>query len=41
VPVEGDMEEAAAAEAARLETEFDKERIKALIANSGWAVAQA
>jgi hypothetical protein len=41
VPVEGDMEEAASAEAARLETEFDKERIKALIANSGWAVAQA
>ena len=41
VQVEGDMEQAAAAEAARLETEFDVERIKALIANGGWAVAQA
>lgn len=41
VPVEGDLEEVAAAEAARLETEFDNERIKTLIANSGWAVAQA
>jgi hypothetical protein len=41
VEVEGDMEEAAAAEAARLEAEFDQARIKALIANSGWAAAQA
>jgi hypothetical protein len=41
VPVEGDMEEAVAAEATRLETEFDADRIKALIANGGWAVAQA
>ena len=41
VPVAGDMEEAAAAEATRLETEFDNGRIKALIANGGWAVAQA
>ncbi len=41
VQVEGDLEEVVAAEAARLETEFDVERIKALIANSGWAVAQA
>jgi hypothetical protein len=38
-PVEGDMEEAVVAEAARLETEFDSERIKVLIANNGWAVA--
>ncbi len=41
VQVEGDMEEAVAAEATRLETEFDNERIKALIANDGWTVAQA
>ena len=41
IAVEGDMEEAAAAEATRLDAEFDKERIKALIANSGWATAQA
>ncbi len=40
VQVEGDMEQAVAAEATRLETEFDVERIKALIANDGWAVAQ-
>jgi len=37
VPVEGDIEELATAEAARLEAEFDPERIKALIANGGWA----
>ena len=41
VQVEGDMEQAAAAEATRLEAEFDVERIKALIANGGWAAAQA
>ncbi len=41
VKVEGDMEEAVAAEASRLENEFDNERIKALIANDGWAAAQA
>jgi len=41
VQVEGDMEEAVAAEATRLDSEFDVERIKALIANGGWAVAQA
>lgn len=41
VPVDGDLEELATAEATRLETEFDNVRIKALIANSGWAVAQA
>lgn len=37
VPVEGEIEEAAAREAARLEAEFDAERIKAIIANGGWA----
>ncbi len=41
VQVEGDLEDMAGAEAARLETEFDNERIKALIANGGWAAAQA
>ncbi len=41
VQVAGDLEERAEAEAIRLETEFDNERIKALIANGGWAVAQA
>ncbi len=41
VQIEGDMEEAVAAEANRLETEFDVERIKALIANDGWAEAPA
>ena len=40
VEVEGDLEQAAEAEASRLEAEFDNERIKALIANGGWAVAQ-
>ena len=40
VEVEGDLEQAAEAEATRLEAEFDNERIKALIANGGWAVAQ-
>lgn len=35
--VEGDPQEAANAAAARLETEYDAERIKALIANDGWA----
>jgi len=37
-PVEGDMEEAVEAEAVRLDTKFDNERIKVLIANNGWAV---
>ncbi len=41
VPVEGDMEAVAEAEATRLDTEFDVERIKALIANDGWAAARA
>ncbi|WP_170463596.1 MULTISPECIES: virulence factor [Ruegeria] len=35
--VEGDPSEIAEAEAARLETEYDQDRIKALIANDGWA----
>lgn len=41
VPAEGDLEEVAAAEAARLEAVFDNDRIKAMIANGGWALAQA
>jgi hypothetical protein len=35
--VEGDQGDIAAAEAARLEAEFDKDRIKQLIENDGWA----
>ncbi|SDW39295.1 Virulence factor [Ruegeria halocynthiae] len=35
--VEGDPSEIAEAEAARLESEYDQDRIKALIANDGWA----
>ncbi|MFP4273728.1 MAG: virulence factor [Paracoccaceae bacterium] len=35
--VEGEPSEVAEAEAARLEAEFDQERLKALIANDGWA----
>jgi hypothetical protein len=38
-PVDGDMEEAVEAEAARLDAEFDNDRIKVLIANNGWATA--
>ncbi len=38
---EGDPEEIAAAEAARLEAEHDAERLKALIANEGWATTPA
>jgi hypothetical protein len=37
VTVEGEDEAVAAAEALRIETEYDAERIKALIANDGWA----
>ena len=37
--VEGDAAEAAASTAARLEAEFDGDRIRALIANDGWAAA--
>ena len=35
--VEGDDEAVATAEAARIEAEYDAERIKTLIANDGWA----
>ena len=35
--VEGDASEVAEAEAARLDAEYDQERIKALNANDGWA----
>ena len=35
--VEGDPSEIAQSEAQRLETEYDQDRIKALIANDGWA----
>ena len=35
--VEGDAAEVAEAEAARLDAEYDRARIKALIANDGWA----
>ncbi len=36
-PVDGDQDEIAKSEAARLDAEYDQERIKALIANDGWA----
>lgn len=35
--VEGEDEAVAEAEVARIDAEYDKERIKALIANDGWA----
>jgi len=35
--VEGEAGAVAAAEAARIETDFDDARLKALIANGGWA----
>ncbi|MCZ0811106.1 MAG: virulence factor [Pseudomonadota bacterium] len=35
--VDGDPSEVAEAEAARLDTEYDQERIKTLIGNDGWA----
>jgi Virulence factor len=35
--VEGEQEAVAAAEAARLDNEYDQDRIKQLIANDGWA----
>jgi hypothetical protein len=38
--VEGDIEELAEAEAARIDADFDAERVKALIANGGWAAAR-
>lgn len=36
-PVEGDPSEIAEAEAARLEAEYDKDKIIALLNNDGWA----
>ncbi|MGX0976303.1 hypothetical protein ACSSVY_002019 [Roseovarius sp. MBR-51] len=36
-PVEGEPDAVAQSEAARIDAEFDQERIKALIANDGWA----
>ncbi|MDA5094753.1 virulence factor [Aliiroseovarius sp. KMU-50] len=36
-PVEGDPQEIAQAEAARIDAEYDQERLKALIANDGRA----
>ena len=36
-PVEGEADEVATAEARRLDEEFDADRIRALIANDGWA----
>ena len=35
--VEGDQDEIAQAEADRIDAEYDQERLKALIANDGWA----
>ena len=35
--VEGDAAEVVEAEAARLEEEYDRERVRKLIANDGWA----
>jgi len=37
VPVDGNDEEAAATMVARIDTDYDQERIKTLIANDGWA----
>ena len=36
-PVEGDPDTVASDEAARLDAEYDSDRIKALVANEGWA----
>lgn len=38
-PVEGDASDVAKREAARIDAEYDQDRIKALIANDGWAQA--
>ena len=38
--VEGDADDVARSEAARLDAEYDQDRIKALIANDGWANAE-
>ena len=37
VQIEGDPAEIVEAEVARLDAEYDQERIKQLIANDGWA----
>ncbi|MEH6834049.1 MULTISPECIES: virulence factor [Falsihalocynthiibacter] len=37
VEVEGSDEEAAQAKAAEIEAEYDRDRLKALITNNGWA----
>ncbi|MFD0858266.1 virulence factor [Roseovarius aquimarinus] len=39
--VEGDAADVAEAEAARIDAEYDRDRIKALIANDGWQDAAA
>jgi hypothetical protein len=39
--VDGDQDDIAKAEAARLDAEYDADRIKVLIANDGWAKAPA
>jgi hypothetical protein len=36
-PVEGEPADVAEAEAARLDTEYDQDRLKVLIENEGWA----
>ncbi len=36
-PVDGAQDSVASAEAARIDAEYDTERLKALIANDGWA----
>lgn len=36
-PVEGEADAVAESEAARLDAEYDQDRIKTLIANDGWA----
>ncbi len=36
-PVEGDPSDIVAQEAARLDAEYDQDKLKALIANDGWA----
>jgi hypothetical protein len=40
VPAEGDPQDLAEAEAARLDAEYDQARLKALIENDGWAEAR-
>jgi hypothetical protein len=41
IEVDGDAEEIATAEAARIEAEFDTARIKELINNGGWSTPKA